>query len=61
MLSDYLSDRRNPIVIDAHCHLSSGRGGIELTAKTMIDKMDEAGVDTIISMGGGRELSQAAQ
>ena len=48
-----MTERRNPIVIDAHVHLSSGRRGIKQTAKTMIDKMDEAGVDTVISMGSG--------
>ena len=54
-----MTDRKNPIVIDAHTHLSSGRGGVKLTDKTMIEKMDEAGVDTIISMGsGGQYLEQ---
>ena len=45
--------KKNPVVIDAHCHLSSGREGIKLTAKTMVDKMDASGVDMIVSMGSG--------
>jgi len=45
--------KQNPIVIDAHTHLSPGREGIKLTVKTMIDKMDAAGVDMIVSMGSG--------
>jgi predicted TIM-barrel fold metal-dependent hydrolase len=54
-----MTNEKNPIVVDAHTHLSSGRRGIALTAETMINKMDEAGVDTIISMGsGGQYLEQ---
>jgi len=48
-----MEKRNNPLVIDAHTHLSSGRRGINLTAKTMIEKMDHAGVDAIVSMGSG--------
>jgi predicted TIM-barrel fold metal-dependent hydrolase len=45
--------------VDAHTHLSPGRGEIKLNASTMIEKMNEAGVDTIISMGsGGQYLKQ---
>jgi predicted TIM-barrel fold metal-dependent hydrolase len=54
-----VTERRNPIVIDAHVHLRSERGGVKATVQTMIDKMDESGVDTVISMGtGGQYIKQ---
>ncbi|MBQ04492.1 hypothetical protein CL673_07295 [Candidatus Bathyarchaeota archaeon] len=53
MAGDYLTDRKNPIVIDAHTHLRGERRGVKAYVETMIDKMDAAGVDTIISMGSG--------
>lgn len=52
-------ETENPIVIDAHTHLSPGRGKIKLNVQTMIDKMDASGVDMIVSMGsGGNYLGQ---
>ena len=52
-------EKKNPIVIDAHTHLSPGREGLTLNVQTMIDKMDASGVDIIVSMGsGGNYLEQ---
>ena len=51
--------RRNPIVIDAHCHLMATarwpyQGGADkLSAKPLVDKMNASGVDVGISMGSG--------
>lgn len=52
-------EKNNSVIIDAHTHLSPKRGKIELNVQTMIDKMDAAGVDMIVSMGsGGNHLGQ---
>ena len=56
-----MTERRNPIVIDAHTHLRSERSGVKAYVKTMIDKMDESGVDTIISMGSGGQYLKELQ
>jgi predicted TIM-barrel fold metal-dependent hydrolase len=54
-----LIEKRNPIVIDAHVHLGGERRGVKATVQTMIDKMEESGVDAVISMGsGGQYLGQ---
>jgi predicted TIM-barrel fold metal-dependent hydrolase len=48
-----MTSEKKSVVIDAHVHLSPGRGENKLSAKTLIDKMDVAGVDTVVSMGSG--------
>jgi predicted TIM-barrel fold metal-dependent hydrolase len=54
-----LTERKNPIVVDAHVHLRGERRGVKAYVKTMIDKMDVSGVDTVVSMGsGGQYLDQ---
>ena len=44
---------KNPVVIDAHCHMRPRRAGVEFTPQFIIDNMDAAGVDKIVSLGGG--------
>ena len=41
--------KRNPFVIDAHCHLENERSPV----RPLIDKMDAAGVDMAVSLGSG--------
>jgi predicted TIM-barrel fold metal-dependent hydrolase len=51
-MSDNL-EHNNPVLIDAHCHMRPRRGGVVLTPHFIIDNMDAAGVDMIVSLGGG--------
>jgi predicted TIM-barrel fold metal-dependent hydrolase len=44
-----MKSRRNPFVIDAHCHLERERSPVE----PLIEKMEAAGVDMAISLGSG--------
>jgi len=43
------------VVIDAHCHLSKGRGPVEL----LIESMDATGVDMVVAFGSGAAKNPA--
>jgi predicted TIM-barrel fold metal-dependent hydrolase len=47
-MKDLMQKGRNPLIIDAHCHL-----GQRLPVEKLIRKMDAAGVDIAVSVGSG--------